>query len=50
MKNSAERVNRIHPQRSYLLSFCGLFLDTYTPWHPTVLSGPLKILLACVLP
>jgi hypothetical protein len=30
IKNSAERVKRIHPHRSYLLSFCGLFLDTYT--------------------
>jgi hypothetical protein len=39
-------VKRIHPQTSYLLTLCGLFLDTYTSWHPTVLRGPLKNLLA----
>ena len=46
IKNSAEMVNRIHPQISNLLSFCGLFLDTYTSWYPTALRGPLKVLLA----
>ena len=44
IKNSAEKVKRIHPQSSYVLSFCGLSLDTYTSWFPVVLRGPLKIL------
>jgi hypothetical protein len=44
IKNSAEMVNRIHPQISNLLIFCGLFLDTYTSWPLTVLRDPPKIL------
>ena len=46
IKNNAETVKRTHPEISYLLSFCGLFLDTSTSWYLTVLRDPLKILLA----
>ena len=46
INNSAETVNRIHPQSSYLLPLRGLFPDTNTSLYPAVLRGPPKILLA----
>jgi hypothetical protein len=46
IKNSAETVNSIHPQSSYLLPLRGLFPDTNTSLYPAVLRGPPKILLA----